>query len=228
MGELHLKVFEERLAAELRGRVHLSAPRVLTRQTVAMPAVARAECRRHLDGEEVSAAVELRVEPRPGLGPARVGTIVKGPPKPVRHMLRRLLLDQLRAGLSGPAPAHDLEVSVLAASGVLEGVRGEAVCGEALAIACRKLALGGRLVTLEPYVDCEVCCPTESLSGALSDLRARGADLSEVATVDGAARIHSVLPLARVLGYATRLRSLTRGLGTVHLRPVGMRPEGGA
>ncbi|MEE2887214.1 MAG: translation factor GTPase family protein, partial [Planctomycetota bacterium] len=75
MGELHLSVFGQRLQVELGHDIRLSAPTVLTQQTVAGPGEAHAECRRHLDGEQISAAIGLRVEPFPGTGPATVGRI---------------------------------------------------------------------------------------------------------------------------------------------------------
>jgi elongation factor G len=226
MGELHLQVFEERLVHALGREVRLSAPQVLRHETVARPATASAECRRHLDGREYAARVELSVTPRPGTGLATVGD-VRVEDDVAAAMIRRLLLAQLRAGMSGPHAAYDLSVDVTAASGDLgtgsDGVSAEAVVGEALAIGCRRL-VSEVSVTLEPYVDCVVSCPADTLSGALADLRSRGVDIADVHNDDDRGQVRGELALSRVLGYATKLRSLTRGLGSVHLRPVGLRP----
>jgi elongation factor G len=222
MGELHLQVFEERLVHAIGKEVRLSPPQVLLHETVAAPGTATAECLRHLDGREYAARVELAVTPRPGLGPAVVGEVRVDDPH-AAAMVRRLLGEQLRSGLAEPHPAYDLCVDVHGARGDLTGAAGEAVVGEALAIGCRRVA-ASRSLTLEPYVDCVVSCPTDTLSGALADLRSRGVEIADVQTVDGRGEVRGELPLARVLGYATKLRSLTRGLGSVHLRPVGLRP----
>ena len=227
MGELHLSVFGERLAAAVGKKVRLSPPRVLLHETLAQPATASGECLRHLDGERLSARVELSAEPSPGLGPAEVGAVTLED-KGAEEMVRRLLRSQLQAGMSGPAAAHDLVVSVTAAAGDLLGPRGEAVCGEALAIACRKLATSGGPIQLEPYVDCTVTCPAETLSWALADLRSRGARITRVDAAKGKATIRGELRFSAVLGYTTELRSLTHGLGTVQLRPTGVRPVQGA
>jgi elongation factor G len=141
--------------------------------------------------------------------------------------VRRLATAQLRAGLSGPHPAQDLRLHVRSLTGDLEGPSVEAVCGEALAIAGRKVMAAAGIVSLEPYVACVVSCPADTLSGALADLRSRGAEIAAIDHVDGHGEVRGELPLARVLGYATQLRSLTRGLGAVHLRPLGLRPGGG-
>ena len=227
MGELHLSVFGERLAVAVGREIRLNPPKVLMHETLERTVTASGECWRHLEGEQLSARIDLRAEPRPGLGPAVVGDVEVGDAA-LAKMLRRLLRIQLRAGLSGPTPAHDLVVSVTGAQGDLRGPRGEAVCGEALAIACRKLAGAAGSVLLEPYVDCSVACPAETLSWALADLRSRGARIAQVESGEGRATIRGELRLSAVLGYTTELRSLTHGLGSVQLRPVGMRSVQGA
>lgn len=222
MGELHLSVFGQRLQAELGHDVRLSAPTVLTRQSVAGPGETRAECRRHFDGEQISAAIVMRIEPRPGSGPASVGRI-EVDSKALQDLLRKLLRSQLRAGLLGSVPSHDLRVEITSVEGVHPENQAEAVYGEAVTIGCRKLANLVGVITLEPYVDCEVLCPADTMSAALADLRSRGAVVGLVTTVDGRGQIRAEVRLAAILGYATALRSLTRGLGTLHLRPNGMR-----
>ncbi len=49
-------------------------------------------------------------------------------------------------------------------------------------------------------------------------------DIVDIKTEEGRGEVRSRLPLAAVLGYATQLRTLTRGMGTVHLRPIDLRP----
>jgi len=223
---LHLQVFEERLTHALGHEVRLSTPRVLVHESVAGPATVTGEALRHFGGRQVSVRIELAVEPVPGGGTAEVGDVAVENRR-LEVLVRRLLTAQLRAGLSGNCPAHDLRIHVRSIGGDLEGPALEAVCGQAIAIAGRRVMVAAGIVNLEPYVACVVSCPTESLSGALADLRSPGAEIGVVNHVDGCGEVRAELPLARVLGYATRLRSLTRGLGAVHLRPLGMRPVGG-
>jgi translation elongation factor EF-G len=170
-----------------------------------------------------SVQVVLTVEPCPGTGSAQVGAVPVADSRG-ESLLRRLLSAQLLSGMSGPEPAYDLTVSVLSAVGDLHGPGGEAVCGEALGIACRKLALEAGPIPLEPFVECTVTCPPDTLSLALADLKSRGARISEVQGTQAPARVRGEIALSAVLGYTTELRSLTRGLGMVQLRPVGLRP----
>jgi elongation factor G len=77
------------------------------------------------------------------------------------------------------------------------------------------------VVALEPFVSFEVRCPEDAMTPVVADLAGRGALVAGVAAGRLGGRIEGRAPLARMLGYVTKLRSMTRGLGQVHLRPVG-------
>jgi elongation factor G len=222
MGELHLQVFGQRLQAALGCDVRLGAPQVLRRETVTQQVEARGECRRHLDGEERSTVVRLVLEPVPGLGPAAVGDVDLEPA--LAQKVRDLLESQVRMGLRGTHPAQDLKVHVSEVVGGVSGPDGEAMLGAALAIACRKAAAEAGVVTLEPSMGYDIHCPAETLSAVLADLNARGAQIHDVKPGVGDANVRGRVALGRVLGYTTRLRSMTRGLGTMSLTPVGFEP----
>jgi elongation factor G len=69
-------------------------------------------------------------------------------------------------------------------------------------------------VLLEPLMDLEVVAPEEYTGDVMSDLNARGAEIRKMASRAGDIRaIRSFVPLAKMFGYATRLRSLTQGRG---------------
>ena len=77
---------------------------------------------------------------------------------------------------------------------------------------------------LEPWVVFEAWCPEEGAPVVLADLAARGAEVEAVAAGRLGARVGGRAPLANMLGYVTKLRSITRGRGRVDLRPAGLRP----
>ena len=82
------------------------------------------------------------------------------------------------------------------------------------------LATAG-VVELEPWVALEVLAPAASSNAVLADLGARGAEMNGVSAGRQGARLTGRAPLARMLGYVTRLRSITKGLGQVSMRPDG-------
>jgi len=70
---------------------------------------------------------------------------------------------------------------------------------------------GGLL--LRPLMRIEVVVPEECVGPVLGDLQARQANISGSETDMEVSVIHGECPLQSLLGYATQLRSLTRGRG---------------
>jgi elongation factor G len=81
--------------------------------------------------------------------------------------------------------------------------------------ACNEAMEAADPALLEPVMDLETIVPEEYLGEVMGDLNARGADISEVISRPGGLRaIRAFVPLARMFGYATDVRSLTQGRGT--------------
>jgi elongation factor G len=76
------------------------------------------------------------------------------------------------------------------------------------------------LALLEPVADVTVHAPAETLGGVLGDLASRRGRV----TGSTGESVTAVVPLAELFGYATDLRSRTRGRGTFATRPAGYRP----
>jgi elongation factor G len=69
-------------------------------------------------------------------------------------------------------------------------------------------------VLLEPLMDLEVVTPEEYTGDVMSDLNARKAEIGRMSSRAGDMQvIRAFVPLAKMFGYATRLRSLTQGRG---------------
>ena len=70
---------------------------------------------------------------------------------------------------------------------------------------------GGQV--LRPLMKVEVVVPDESMGTVLGDLQSRGASITGQESEMDVSVIHAECPLNALLGYTTRLRSLTRGRG---------------
>ena len=67
-------------------------------------------------------------------------------------------------------------------------------------------------VLLEPVMDLETVVPDDYIGEVMGDLNARGAEIREAASrVGGVRAVRAFVPLAKMFGYATDLRSLTQG-----------------
>lgn len=225
MGELHLEVFASRLQRRIRRPVRMGRPEVARLETVTRAATGAAECRRHEHGAGVRwMRVQVALDPVPGAGRAWVEDAGEGPER-VRAVCREALEARLRSGLVEPWPAVDVRARLVRVESGAEGEEAAVLALEALDVACRKAASGAGVTVLEPTMAFQVECPGETLSAVLADLRARGARIRNVESGGDAARVEGVVRLRDVLGYATRLRSLTRGLGSLELAPRGFEPR---
>ena len=65
----------------------------------------------------------------------------------------------------------------------------------------------------------EIVTPEEHLGDVLGDLNARRGQVTDVAQREGVRVIEASVPLAELFGYATTLRSLTRGRAGYTMEP---------
>ena len=119
-------------------------------------------------------------------------------------------------------PLHGVAVRVIAAACEVDT---EALIEQAASDALELALSEAEVVELEPWVLFEVLAPAASSNAVLADLGARGADVDGVAAGRMGARLSGRAPLERMIGYVTRLRSLTKGLGEVSMRPDGFAPS---
>jgi elongation factor G len=221
MGELHLDIMVDRLRREYGVDAQVGRPQVVFRETLAKSAEAEAYFEREIEDEKVFGHARVRVAPRPrGSGNRVTLTLVR--PEPVPGAPRvpetpKVLLDAALEGAadamrSGPEgyPFEDIEVEVIGIeyrpdASKVAGQR--AAVGEALRLASREA--GSRL--LEPIMKVEVTAPESNVGDVLGDLNARRAQILDVGVRGSQRLVIAKVPLSRMFGYLTDLRSATQG-----------------
>jgi len=224
MGELHLDIIVDRLRREYGVDANVGRPQVVHRETLAKAGTGEARFERVVDDETLFGHAKLRVAPRPrGAGnelrlelPRPV--VVPGAPRipeTPQSIIDAAVEGAREAMRSGPEgyPVEDIEV-------VVTGIEyrpdastpaGEkAAVGEALRNAFRDA--GTRL--LEPIMRVEVTAPEANLGDVLGDLNARRAQIEDVGFRAQQRVIVAKVPLRRMFGYSTDLRSATQGRAT--------------
>ena len=78
---------------------------------------------------------------------------------------------------------------------------------------------------LEPVMSCEVVCPLEYMGTVIGDLNARGGKIQGMTSRGDLQVIAAEVPLSRMFGYSTVLRSSSQGRATfsmqfAHYSPV--------
>lgn len=222
MGELHLEIVADLAKSRAGVAFHCSRPQVDRRETVEWLGRGEAEVRAMVAGMECAAQCVVEVRPSPGLGPATVLDEVGGAAAAaVVAELGLLVAAGLRVG-----PMQDMVVVVQRAECSAEDPN-LPLLEQAATKALEQAVAGACPCDLEPWVLFEAWCPEEGAPAVMADLAARGAEVEAVAAGRLGARVGGRAPLASMLGYVTKLRSITRGRGRVNLRPAGLRPVRG-
>jgi elongation factor G len=72
---------------------------------------------------------------------------------------------------------------------------------------------------LEPIMALEIVTPAEHMGDVLGDLNARRGKVKEMVARDDSQIIRAKAPLAELFGYATAIRSLTKGRASYTMEP---------
>jgi elongation factor G len=79
-------------------------------------------------------------------------------------------------------------------------------------------------VLLEPIMKCEIECPESYQGDVVGDVTRRRGLITSTDVRDGVSYIFAEVPLAETFGYATDLRSMTKGQGTFTMELATYRP----
>ncbi|MBN1248380.1 MAG: elongation factor G [Anaerolineae bacterium] len=230
MGELHLEILVDRMLREFRVAANVGKPRVAYRETVTGTGRAVVVFDRMLAGKPQYARVVLEVSPTEAREKSRFINLLRPQDLVAQYVeaIRAGALESLDSGFLAGYPLVGIEVRLVEAD-VDETLSTEIAFKAAAAQAFRQAVESANPVLLEPVMDVEVVMPEGFVGEVLGDLNARGADirLMEPRPGDGQA-IRAFVPLAKMFGYATDLRSETQGRGTFtmefhHYEPVDSR-----
>ena len=92
-------------------------------------------------------------------------------------------------------------------------LRGAAVMG------FRECALAASPEFLEPIMKLEITTPPESVGEVLGDLNMRRGTVLDMTQRDDMQIVHARVPMAQMFGYATAIRSLTKGRASYSMEP---------
>jgi len=222
MGELHLQIVFERLQREFGVNLRVGRPRVVTRETIAGQATCTGEIDRLIEvgAERTELKAKATANVR-GLERGAGITVTATPNvKPEGANLSPTQAEAVRMGAEDGSLAGPLQGAKLVDVSIdIESVEvfGTSSTPDALRIAVAQAIrnamhqAGGQM--LGPIMKCEVVVPEESMGTTLGDLQSRRAIILDTTTEHGVSTLKVECALARLLGYATELRSLTRGRG---------------
>jgi elongation factor G len=214
MGELHLEIVVNRLRREYGVEAAVGKPQVVYRETITAEAEGSATFERELKEAELYGEAACRVAPLARGEGIRVESAVAADAHPpaVREAALSGLAEATQSGPDG-YPMDDMKI-VLLSLAYREGAQPEIGVKVAAGEALRRAVARASPVKLEPIMTVEVVVPEEHLGPVIADLKQRRAHIVDLGT-GGALRVAEArVPLRRMFGYSTDLRSLTKGRAT--------------
>jgi elongation factor G len=226
MGELHLEVLKNRLVRDFGVQANVGQPRVSYRQTVSGRGRARHTFQRMVAGKEQVATVELAVEPSPAAD-GTVSVTMEAPEEQIPPRFRAQVLEGVRfaaiGGLQSGYPVIDVSVRVVGGR-VDEAASTDVAFHAAASGAFQEACEAAGRVLLEPVMRLEVSTPAEFVGPVQSDLARRGAVIEGDDLKGNLRVIRGKVPLSRMFGYSTAVRSLTQGRAGYSMEPAGFAP----
>jgi len=215
MGELHLEILTGRLKREFNVETNQGRPQVVHRETIRKAVEHEEVFEKELGGQQHFAGVRISVAPlERGAGYRFVDHCEN-------QDLGELYLNAVREGLqeastSGPVlgyPVIDVEVTLLDAR-IHELHSSETAFRVAAAMAFQKACSSADPVLLEPVMKTEILVPEEFMGEVIGDVNSRQGKVEEIASRGLLQVISARVPLSRMFGYSTALRSASQGRGT--------------
>jgi elongation factor G len=215
MGELHLDIIISRMRREFNTQVNVGKPQVVYRETIDRTAEAAAVFDKEVSGQKHYAEVKLRLKPLDRGEGNRFKNKVADTVVPAAFVpaIEKGVMEALSSGTMMGYPVVDVE-AVLVDGGSKETPGSELAYQVSAAMACKEALSAGNCYLLDPFMKVEVFVPDEFMGEVIGDLNARSGKVESIQPKMGVQEIRAVVPMARMFGYSTDLRSATQGRGT--------------
>ena len=221
MGELHLDIIRDRLMREFKVGATVGAPQISYREAITVPAEGEGKFVRQSGGRGQYGHAIINIEPnKRGKGVEIENKIVGGViPKEYHSAVNAGIREAIAGGVLAGYPMVDVRVEVV--DGSYHEVDSNELAFKmagifALKEACKK----AKLILLEPVMKVEVVTPDEYQGDIMGDLnRRRGKILGMETDAKQLCTVTCEVPLAEMFGYATAVRSLSRGRASYSMEP---------
>jgi len=215
MGELHLEIITSRMQREFNTHVNVGKPQVVYRETIAEESEASAVFDREVGGHAQFGDTRIRLTPLPR------GTGNRFVSKVTGDVVPDVFLPAVETGVSESMasgglmgyPVVDVEAALVGGS-IRESQGTELAYRVAAAMACSEALRNGQPFLLDPIMKVDVFVPEAFMGEVIGDLNARGGKIESIEHRTSLQVIKAVVPLARMFGYSTALRSATQGRAT--------------
>jgi len=215
MGELHLEIIISRMLREFNTSVNVGKPQVVYRESIEKEIKASSIFDKEVAGQHHFGEVVLKLKPLPrGTGNSFLSNITPETiPDVFVSAIEKGVMESFGSGALMGYPVVDVE-AVLTGGSYKESLGTELAYTVSASMACKEALANGRPYLLDPIMSVEVFVPEPFIGDVIGDLNSRNGKIEAITAKMKTQEIKAIVPLARMFGYSTALRSATQGRGT--------------
>jgi elongation factor G len=225
MGELHLDIIRDRLFREFKVAANAGAPQIAYRETITKAAEGEGKFIRQSGGRGQYGHAMVTIEPNErGKGVEVENKIVGGAiPKEYIPAVIDGVNEAVSGGVLAGFPMVDIKVNVV--DGTFHEVDSSELAFKMAGIFALKDAVKkANAILLEPIMKVEVTTPDEYQGDLLGDVNRRRGRIVNIEARDTATILKAEVPLSEMFGYATAIRSLSKGRASYSMEPFRFEP----
>ena len=225
MGELHLEIIRDRLFREFKVGANAGAPQIAYRETITRPAEGEGKFIRQSGGRGQYGHCMVTIAPNErGKGVEIENKIVGGAiPKEYISAVVHGIEEAVKGGVLANHPVVDVKVEIV--DGTFHEVDSSELAFKMAGIfAFKDAAKKAHPILLEPIMRVEVSTPDEYQGDLLGDINRRRGKITHIEAKDSSTVLAAEVPLAEMFGYATAIRSLSKGRASYSMEPFRFEP----
>jgi len=161
------------------------------------------------------AEVSIKIIPQPrGAGNSFKSQVSEDViPEEFIDAIRKGVMDSLESGAHMGYRVTDVK-AVLTGGKFKDSLSSELAYTVCASMACKEALTKGNPYLLEPVMEVEIFLPESFTGDVIGDINSRSGKIESVETNKGIKTIKATVPLSRMFGYSTSLRSASQGRGT--------------
>jgi elongation factor G len=221
MGELHLEIIRDRLFREFKVEANAGAPQIAYRETITKGADGEGKFIRQSGGRGQYGHACVQIQPNEkGKGVEIENKIVGGAiPKEYIPAIIDGIEEAIKSGVLAGYQIIDVKVQIV--DGTFHEVDSNELAFKMAGIfAFKDAARKANMILLEPIMKVEVTTPAEYQGDLVGDISRRRGAIQNIDAKAGQVIVNSHVPLSEMFGYATAIRSLSKGRASYSMEPL--------
>ena len=218
MGELHLEILTGRLKREFSVEINQGKPQVVQRETVTAPIIHEEIFQRELGGQQHFAGVQIEISPlKRGSGNKFVNQCkTEELTEEFLEAIGQGIHEAQGGGFVMGYPVVDVRATLLKVQ--IKESSDAMAFRVAANMTFKQAFVKAQPILLEPIMNTEVLVPEAFTGDVIGDLNARKGKISQIVSKGSTQVLTAHVPLSKMFGYSTALRSASQGRGTFSMQ----------